>query len=88
MERPDGKFIGELCSVCNKPIGRDFGGEVLGLASSEWVHVDCLAARFACPASSKNCFDKPDANTPCAHCINVTPEGDEDIQSLVWETAQ
>lgn len=88
MQRPDGEFVGELCSVCHKPIGREFGGEVTGLATQEFLHVDCLQARIACPVTGKNCFDKPDAHTACSRCFDSTPTEDADIQELVWRAAQ
>lgn len=87
-KRPDDKFIGELCSGCDKPIGHEFGGEVVGLASKEWLHLDCVGVRFFCPATGKNCFHKPDAKTACSKCLSSVPTTESDIQAVIESAAQ
>lgn len=67
-ERPDGEFIGHLCSHCYKPIGKGFGGKISEVA--EWLHLDCVPLRFHCEAKDKLCFDKPASDQPCRRCFD------------------
>lgn len=87
-ERPDGEFIGELCGHCGRPIGREWGGPVVGLANKEWLHLDCMEERWKCPHTGKNCFNKPNGMTACATCMVSMPSEENDIGEFIWKAAQ
>lgn len=93
-KRPDGEFIGELCSVCGELIGKGFGAEVTSTGTpsyGEWIHLDCVPKRFKCPATGLNCFDKPEPEKCCRKCPSATPaanDSDEDIADRVYLTGK
>lgn len=77
-KRPDGDFISSLCTVCNKPIGFEFGAplvvwdsvkECVIESKDEWVHFDCMQERFECPVTKTMCFNKASASEPCPVCL-------------------
>lgn len=95
-ERPDDVFINRLCYVCHKPIGREWGVPLVivnsetGLVyrdTGEWVHLgECIERRFMCPVTKRNCFEKPDAETPCSRCLasDQSTSTADDVSSMIF----
>lgn len=90
VQRPDDEFIGELCSGCHKPIGREFGGKMsmVGLANGEWLHLRCVADRFACPVTGKPCYHKPNKHTECSKCFSHDPKSGAEVFSMIERAAE